>query len=122
MHQQKFRKLEVWKIAMDLVEDIYRTSDKFPMKEVYGLINQIRRSAVSIALNIAEGSGAGSDKEFNRFLSISLRSAYETMCALEIAHRLKYCPKLEKEKLEDKCEQISAMISGLKKKLKPIAE
>jgi len=118
MNEQKFRKLDVWNKSMDFIEEIYKTTVIFPEKERYGLTQQIRRAATSIALNIAEGSGAGSDNEFNRFLNISLRSSYEVMCAVEIAARLKYCTNTEKDRLLQRCEQISAMISGLKKKLK----
>ncbi len=58
---------------MDFVEEIYKISNKFPASEMYGLTSQIRRAVLSISLNIAEGSGAGSDREFSRFLSIALR-------------------------------------------------
>ena len=80
---------------MDFIEEIYKISNKFPLTELYGLTSQLRRAATSIALNIAEGSGTGSDREFNRFLSIALRSNYELMCAMEIGVRLKYCSKDE---------------------------
>ena len=69
-------------------------------------------------LNIAEGSGAGSDAEFKRFLNISLRSAYEVMCAVEIAERLGYLNENQKEDLLTKSDSLSAMISGLISKLK----
>ena len=75
MQEQKFRKLEVWKKSMDFVEEIYKTTNQFPVNEMYGLTSQLRRAALSIPLNIAEGSGAGSDPEFNRFLNISMRSS-----------------------------------------------
>ena len=90
MKEQKFRKLEVWSKAMDFIENIYSVTSKFPKEEVYGLTSQIRRAALSIALNIAEGSGAASDDDFNRFLTISLKSSYEVMCGIEVAVRLKY--------------------------------
>ena len=82
---------------MDFIEQIYKITDKFPKTEMYGLTNQIRRAALSIALNIAEGSGAGSDNEFNRFLNIALRSGYEVMCGIEVAKRLNYCCNNEEE-------------------------
>ena len=103
---------------MDFIEDIYRITAKFPLVENYGLTAQLRRAAISISLNIAEGSGSGSDNEFNRFLNISLRSSYEVICALEVAKRLKYCQEIEEEVLMSKCDELSAMIYGLKKKLK----
>ena len=103
---------------MDFVEEIYKITSEFPMQELYGLTSQLRRSAVSVALNIAEGSGSGFDNEFNRFLNISIRSSYEVMCALEIAGRLKYCGGEQVNNLLIKCDEISAMITGLKKKLR----
>jgi four helix bundle protein len=117
MKEQKFRKLEVWKKAMDFVEGIYRFTKSFPVFELYGLTSQLRRAATSLALNIAEGSGAGSDNEFNRFLNMSLRSSYEVMCGIEIVKRLGYGSNIEADNLIKKCEEISAMVSGLKKKL-----
>ncbi|MCU0666152.1 MAG: four helix bundle protein [Candidatus Omnitrophica bacterium] len=62
---------------MDFIERVYLKTSKFPQSECYGLTSQVRRAAVSIALNIAEGSGSGSDLEFKRFLNIALRSSYE---------------------------------------------
>lgn len=102
---------------MDFIEDLYKLTGKFPNKELYGLTSQLRRAAISIALNIAEGSGAGSDAEFKRFLNIALRSNYELMCGIEIASRLKYCTNSEKENILIKSDEISAMLTGLKKKL-----
>lgn len=85
----KFRKLNVWQRSTKFVTLIYQLTSRFPKEEKYGLIDQIRRSAVSISLNIAEGSGAGSDAEFRRFLRMSQRSGYEVIAALEIATNLK---------------------------------
>jgi len=116
--EQRFRRLEVWNKAMTFVEKMYKVSSKFPDKELYGLTSQIRRAAVSIALNIAEGSGSNSDAEFKRFLNIALRSSYEVMCGLEIACRLDYCSKKDSEELLINCDELSAMITGLRNKLK----
>lgn len=117
MEEQKFRKLNVWNKSMDLIEQIYRTTQKFPGQEVYGLTSQLRRASTSIALNIAEGSGSGSDGEFKRFLNIALRSAYEAICAIEIAKRLGFCSMHEANTLKSGCDEISAMLTGLKKHL-----
>lgn len=103
---------------MDFIEDVYKITSKFPTKETYGLTSQLRRSAISVALNIAEGSGSGSDNEFNRFLNMALRSSYEAMCGIEIAKRLRYCNDKEAMHLIEKSDELSAMITGLKKKLK----
>ncbi len=103
---------------MDFIEEIYRITEKFPTKELYGLTSQLRRAATSVALNIAEGSAADSDSEFNRFLTIAHRSNYEVMCGIEIAKRLNYVELVEYDLLLKKSDELSAMISGFKKKLK----
>ncbi len=103
---------------MDLVEKIYRLTEHFPSSEKFGLTSQLRRSASSIALNIAEGSASSSPSEFGRFLEISLRSNYELVCGIEIAKRLGYCRCLEKDSLLAELDEIAAMLSGFKKKLK----
>ncbi len=118
MREQKFRKLEVWNKAMIFIEKVYKVTNGFPSHEMYGLTSQLKRAAISIALNIAEGSGADSDTEFNRFLTMSLRSSYEVMCGLEVATKLLYCPKEASDMLIIRCEELSAMLTGLKKRLK----
>lgn len=114
----KFRKLKVWQRSIQLVSLIYQITAKFPKEEKYGLVDQIRRAAVSICLNIAEGSGAGSDPEFIRFLRMAQRSAYEVIAALEIAINLKMADDKIITGVIDEVDQISAMISGLMKSLK----
>ena len=118
MKNQKFRNLQIWQRAMEFVTAIYLLSAAFPSEEKFGLTNQIRRAAVSIALNIAEGSGSGTDPEFGRFLKMSLRSAYEVMAGLQIASNLKLAKKDIIEARLQEADELSAMISGLIKKLK----
>jgi len=113
----KFRELKVWRRAMDFVTAIYRVSASFPSSERFGLTSQIRRAAISIPLNIAEGAGAGSNAEFRRFLSYALRSTYEVMTALEIARRLEYCSPERTQELLDESDEIAAMIVGLSRSL-----
>ncbi|MBT8271907.1 MAG: four helix bundle protein [Bacteroidia bacterium] len=84
------KELEVWKTAMDLVEKIYDLTTNFPDDERYGLISQMRRSAVSIPSNVAEGAGRKSNKEFLQFVSIALGSLTELETQYLIAIRLKY--------------------------------
>ncbi len=69
----KFRELKVWQHAIEFVTEIYRVSAEFPTSEQFGLTSQIRRAAISIPLNIAEGAGDVSDVEFQRFLGYALR-------------------------------------------------
>ena len=102
---------------MNLIEEIYKVTGYFPKEEVYGLTNQLRRAAVSIVLNIAEGCGAETDKEFKRFLNIALRSCYEVICGLEVGIRINYGKKTELLAVTEKCDEISAMLSGLKKRI-----
>ena len=112
-----FRQLKVWQREMDLVTDIYRGSADFPKREQFGLTSQLRRAAVSIVLNIAEGAGNVSNSEFQRFLGYSLRSTYEVMTALEIGQRLGYCPSSKSQPMLKEADEIAAMLVGLSRSL-----
>lgn len=114
----EFRKLKVYNLAIDFVEDIYKLSSEFPADERYGLISQLRRAAVSIALNIAEGSGCGSDAEFSRFLRISIRSLYEVDAILELSIRLKFFNREKIKEIYLKRELLGRMLGQFIKKLK----
>ena len=113
----KFRQLAVWKRAMAFTTRVYQVSAKFPKSEIFGLTSQMRRAAVSIPLNIAEGSGSGSDAEFRRFVQIAFRSAYEVMAAVEIALNLGYLSKQLADELKQEAEEIAAMLEGLRRYL-----
>jgi four helix bundle protein len=102
---------------MDFVTEVYKVSASFPRAEQFGLTSQIRRAATSIPLNIAEGTGCGTNPEFQRFLGYALRSAYEVMTASEIAQRLGYCSPDETQALLSEADQIAAMIVGLSRSL-----
>lgn len=86
----QFQKLDIWVESLVVVKDIYSLSKNLPKEERYSLSSQIQRAAVSVSLNIAEGKGSGYDKEFSRFLNMSLRSLHETAAALIIATELGY--------------------------------
>ena len=118
MRKQKFRQLTVWKRAMELITEMYRVTETFPKEELYGLTSQLRRAAVSIAMNIAEGSGGNSDAEFKRFLTMASRSGYEVMCGVEVAMKLKYLSDQEGHELLNRLEELSAMLHGFIKRLK----
>lgn len=109
--------LDVWKKAISLITDIYKITESFPSAEQYGLINQIRRSAVSIPSNIAEGAARSSSKEFNQFLSIALGSASELETQLIVSSNLNYIEKTNFEKLSEQIVIIKKMIVGLKKSI-----
>lgn len=112
-----FRNLKVYQRAIDFIVDIYNLTKGFPPEEIFGLTSQIRRAGTSIALNVAEGSGNESKKEFRRFLEIALRSNYEVMTCLKIARKLEYCSNEAYEKLMQEADEIAAMIVGLMKSL-----
>ncbi|MCX7549348.1 four helix bundle protein [Xanthomarina sp. F2636L] len=89
------KELDVWKTAMDLVEEIYSLTSNFPSEERFGLTAQIRRAAVSIPSNIAEGAGRKGDKELVQFVSIAIGSLAELETQYLIAVRLSYIKKNE---------------------------
>jgi four helix bundle protein len=102
---------------MELVEDIYKLSSCFPDEEKFGLTNQIRRSSVSIASNIAEGAGRNSKKEFRNFLGIANGSLNETTTQLELSIRLGYVDENMTKVAFIKSNEIQKMHYGLLKKL-----
>jgi four helix bundle protein len=108
--------LDGWKKPIDFVTDIYSLSDTFPKSEMYGLVNQLRRAAVSIPGNIAEGAARQSDKEFIQYLYIELGSIAETETQLIIAENLKYMRY--KDTLSAKLQSVRKMLLGLIKYLK----
>ncbi|MCP4717683.1 MAG: four helix bundle protein [Deltaproteobacteria bacterium] len=85
------KKLDAWKQAISVVETIYALTKTFPKEELYGLTQQIRRAAVSVASNISEGAARQTQKEYLNFLSYSLGSVAEVETQLIIAQRLGYC-------------------------------
>ena len=85
-----FREMHIWKDAIAMAKNIYVLCSNFPAHEKYGLSSQLQRAAVSVAANIAEGSGRNSELEFKRFLNISISSAYEVETLLAIAKEVKY--------------------------------
>jgi len=103
----------VWQKAIDFVVDIYISTNNFPKEEVYGLTSQLRRAAVSIPSNIAEGYGRFSDKELIHFLFISLGSASEIENQLIISHRLNFLKDEEFEKLNNLNVEIIKMLASL---------
>ncbi|MDH2207303.1 four helix bundle protein [Empedobacter sp. GD03644] len=105
--------LDVWKKSVDFVTIIYKETQSFPKEEIYGLTNQIRRSAVSISSNIAEGAARNSDKEFIHFLYIALGSLMELDTQLIIARNLIYINEEEFIQLISKLEEIGKMLNGL---------
>lgn len=112
----QFEELEVYQKSLNFIDLVYELTRNFPKNEIYGLSSQFRRAAVSISLNIAEGSG-GSKKEFHRYLVIASNSLKECVVCITIAERQKYLSAEEKILMRSILTEISKMISGLKKYL-----
>ena len=105
--------LEVWKKSVSLVTSVYELTKGFPIEEIYGITNQIRRSAVSIPSNIAEGSARKGNKEYMQFLYISLGSLSELETQLIIANNLKYLSDNDFEWIAENMTEIGKMLIGL---------
>jgi len=109
--------LLVWQKSMVLVTNVYKASKSFPKDETYGLTSQIRRCAVSIPSNIAEGYGRNSTSDYIRSLHIAIGSLYELQTQLEICLNLRYLSKGNFENLYESSKEIERMLSSLTKKL-----
>ncbi len=107
--------LDVWKEAMNLVKEVYLVAENFPKEETYGLVSQIKRSAVSIPSNIAEGAARNSRKEFIQFLYIALGSLAELETQLLLGQELGF---IKVAQLDDRIERQRRLILGLLKYLK----
>ena len=112
-----YRDLIVWQKSMEMVTEIYKATKSLPRREDYGITSQIRRCAVSIPSNIAEGYGRHSRNEYVRFLQIALGSLYELQTQLEIACNLGYLKKEEFAALYESTREIERMLSVLIKRL-----
>lgn len=110
------KELNVWKESIDFVTEIYKITSNYPKSEIYGIVSQMRRSAVSIPSNIAEGAGRDSNKEYVRFLSVALGSVSELETQLIISENLGYIEKSEKR--DEKIKSIRIKIIKLKKYLR----
>lgn len=108
-----FKDLNIWKLGMEIVEDVYVLSQKLPKEEKYGIVSQMKRAAVSIPSNIAEGHSRNYNKVFVQFLRTSLGSVSELNTLILLTVNLKMIGKAEIILLEDKIDHISKMISKL---------
>lgn len=113
-----YKKLEVWKEAVNLVTEIYLLTNNFPDKEKFGLISQINRCAVSIPSNIAEGAGRSSKKEFSLFLGYALASSFELDTQLIISNNLNFISEKQKTRVTEELTIIQKKIYSLIKSLK----
>ena len=110
--------LDAWQRSIDFVTEIYKSTETFPKDERFGLTSQIRRAAVSIAANMAEGAARRSDKEFLQFLSHAQGSASEVETELLIAFKLGFIEKPNYDRLFEELDRIGRMITGLSNHLK----
>ena len=114
---QTYRDLEIWKTGIDVVKDTYLLTEKFPKHEIYGIVSQMRRSAISVPSNVAEGFKRYHNKEYKQFLYMTLGSCAELETQITIAKELMYITSESEVKLLDRLDHIGRMISNLLKKL-----
>ena len=114
---QDFKNLNVWKKSHALTLDIYTTTVSFPTDERYRLVTQLRKSAISIESNIAEGAARSGDVEFRRFLFMALGSACELECQLILTKDLRQLPEADFLRLNGACQEIRKMLWSLIQRL-----
>ena len=110
-----FENLDVWKIAKDFVIKLYRTTNNFPDCEKFGIILQIRRAAVSLASNLAEGNSRTTNKDQAHFTQMAYGSMMEIVCQLIISKELGYLSQNDYDLLREKAEEITNKLNALKK-------
>lgn len=117
MLAMSFQRLQVWQRSMLLVKAIYDVTKAFPQAEVYGLTSQMRRCAVSIPSNIAEGSQRTSDRDFSNFILIARGSLAELLTQMLIASDLQYLNDMKAKRLVSECNELSKMLHSFYSKL-----
>ena len=117
MKSKSYKDLNVWKIAVNFAKEIYQLTTRFPASEVYGLTSQVRRAAISIPSNIAEGQGRNSVREFRQFLAIALGSLGELETQLIIAGEIGYSTTEELQPFLDDIDTIRKMLRSLSDKI-----
>ena len=117
MRIQTYRQLKVWRIAVELTLEVYRITETFPLSERFGLTSQLRRAAVSVATNIAEGHARSTRGEFRNFLSVARGSATEVEVQLFLAEQIGYAQSATLVKARDHCDAVCRMITNLKRAL-----
>jgi four helix bundle protein len=113
MKVRHYQELIAWQKAMDLVEEVYTATRRFPREEIYGLTSQVRRAAVSIPSNIAEGQGRRTTADFIRHLSIAYGSLLELETQVLIATRLRYLPPENCNNVIHKAGEVGRILNGL---------
>ncbi len=113
-----FKELKIWEKSRELVKQIYQVTKQFPSSEKFTLTSQIQRASISVGLNIVEGSGRGSDKDFSRFLDISYASLLEVEGCLIIACDLEFCTDTEINEISNIIEELKRMLISFNRNLK----
>jgi four helix bundle protein len=116
--EKPHKKLEVWKLAMEIVEDIYKITETFPSSEKFGLVPHLRKTVISIPSNIAEGAGRNTKKEFVYFLHIAQGSLSELDTQMELSKRIGFVSEDKWKMLDNKMNKEDKMLSGLIKSQK----
>lgn len=114
---KSYRDLTIWQYGMQLVVDVYLQTAHYPSEEKFGLQSQIRRAAVSVPANIAEGHARGTRREYHRFSNISMGSLAELETHILLSDSLGYLSKEQSTELLTKCDELGRMLRGLLKKL-----
>ena len=117
MKPHKFRDLLIWRKSIEIAKDVYLLFSLFPKEERFGLIDQLRRSSVSISSNISEGAGRNSKNEFNHFLGIANGSANEVISQLYLSVELNILKNIDIEPIIDKLEEVQKMIYKFKQSI-----
>ena len=113
----RFEKLDVWHRAIEFADTAYSITKNFPVDERFGLTSQMRRAAVSVSSNIAEGSGRVSDKDFARFIEIAYSSLMEVVSQSVIAQRQGLMNEEQQQSVKQQALELARMLSGLRKRL-----
>jgi len=113
-----FEKLDVWQKSVEMADAVYRLTQEFPDSERFGLANQMRRTAVSVCANIAEGSGRGSNRDFSRFIEVAYGSLMELVSHLHIVRRQEFVAAEVAGSLYRRADQVARMLSGLRSHLR----
>ena len=114
----RFEKLDVWKKAVEYADIVYSVTRRFPAEERFGLTTQLRRSAVSVSSNIAEGTSRASDMDFARFIEIAYGSLLESVSEMEFAKRQGFLSDEVSNKAYKRAQTLARMLSGLRRTLK----
>ncbi len=113
MENYGFRKLIIWQKSMDIISDIYKMTKSFPKEEIFALTSQMRRAAVSIPSNIAEGTSRKTKNDYQHFMAITRGSSLELETQIEIALRLRYCTEAQSSPLLEKIHEIQKILNKL---------